>query len=76
MEARHQCTVCTNDTSADPGLYFLQTRAEQEAEERRQVEARYQDVLELLQSEGGRIASLQVGCPVCAMCCASLSTAL
>ena len=37
-----------------------QRRVEEEQEERRAVERRYQDVLELLQQEGGRIASLQV----------------
>lgn len=38
------------------------------------MEARYQDVLELLQSEGGRIASLQVGCMmICLTLCAALS---
>lgn len=34
-------------------------------EERRHLEARYHDVLELLQAEGGRIASLQVGALFC-----------
>lgn len=42
-----------------------QIQAEQEVEERRHVEARYHDVLELLQAEGGRIASLQVGALFC-----------